>query len=190
MDPAATANFPTPISAMAGLDWPAIPIESGNMMLGLLFQLEQSQWWPPEKLRAQQFRQAGELLRYARENVPYYRERFKDIGWDGEAPLDVDLWQQLPLLQREDIQNNDGRALLSERYPESHGKTRLVHTSGSSGKPLTVTSNTIAAIFWNVFTMRDFIWRRLDFSAKMAAIRFDAKKLTRLHARIFFVAVP
>lgn len=161
---------------MAGLDWPAIPEANGNIMLGLLFQLEQSQWWPPEKLQTQQFRQAGEVLRHARDSVPYYRERFKDFAWDGKAPLDAGLWAQLPLLQREDIQQHGGRALLSEKYPKGHGKTRQVNTSGSSGKPLTVTSNAMAAIFWNVITLRDFLWRRLDFSAKMAAIRFDEQR--------------
>ena len=132
-----------------------------------------------EKLRAQQFRQAGQLLRYARENVPYYREHLKDIEWDGEAPVDAGLWAQLPLLRREDIQQQGGRALLSENYPKNHGTTRQVSTSGSSGKPLTVTSSALESIFWNVFTVRDFLWRRLDFSAKMAAIRFDEKRQMR-----------
>ena len=161
---------------MAGLDWPAIPGANGNIMLGLLFQLEQSQWWPAEKLQAQQFRQAGQLLRYARAQVPFYRERLKGFAWDGRQPLDPSLWAQLPVLRREDIQTHGGRALLSEKYPKSHGKTRQVNTSGSSGKPLTVTSSAMAAIFWNVITLRDFLWRRLDFSAKMAAIRFDEKR--------------
>ena len=161
---------------MAGLAWPAIPDANGNILLGLLFQLEQSQWWTPEKLQAEQFRQAGELLRYARDHVPFYRERLKDFAWDGRQPLDPNLWAQLPVLQREDIQTHGGSTLLSEKYPKGHGKTRKVNTSGSSGKPLTVTSNAMAAIFWNVLTLRDFLWRRLDFSAKMAAIRFDEKR--------------
>ncbi len=164
---------------MAGLDWPAIPERSGNIILALLFQLEQSQWWTPERLRAAQYRQAGELLRHARESVPYYRERLKDIAWQDGAPVDAEIWRRLPVLRREDIQDREGRALLSERYPKSHGDTRKVYTSGSSGKPLTVTSSAVAAIFWNVITLRDFLWRRLDFDAKLAAIRFDEKRQAR-----------
>ncbi len=162
---------------MAGLDWPAITRRNGNIMLALLFQLEQSQWWPPERLRVAQFRQAGQLLRHARATVPHYRERLKDLAWDGKAPPDADLWAQLPLLRRQDIQANEGRALLSECYPKSHGTTRKVHTAGSSGKPLTVVSSNIAAIFWNVISLRDTLWRRLDCSAKIAAIRLDENKL-------------
>ena len=64
---------------MADLAWPAIPAGKGNIILSLLFQLEQSQWWTPEKLRAQRHHQAVELLRHARDSVPFYRGRLKDI---------------------------------------------------------------------------------------------------------------
>lgn len=164
---------------MAGLAWPAIPERSGNIIFALLFQLEQSQWWTPEKLHAQQYRQAAELLRHARDSVPYYRERLEDFAWQGGAPLDAETWRQLPLLRREDIQEGQGRALLSERLPKSHGATQKVSTSGSSGKPVTVMSSAVAAIFWNVITLRDFLWRRVDLSAKVAAIRFDEKRQSR-----------
>ena len=51
--------------------------------------------------------------------------------------------------------------------------------SGSSGKPVTVMSSAVAAIFWNVITLRDFLWRRVDLSAKVVAIRFDEKRQSR-----------
>jgi len=66
---------------MADLAWPVIPAGNGNIILSLLFQLEQSQWWTPEKLRAQRHHQAVELLRHARDSGPFYRERLKDIAW-------------------------------------------------------------------------------------------------------------
>ena len=172
-------EIPPPISAMAGLAWPAIPERSGNIIFALLFQLTQSQWWAPDKLQAQQYRQAAELLRHARDSVPHYRARLKDFAWQGDAPLDAEIWRQLPLLQREDIQRRDGQALLSERYPKSHGATQKVNTSGSSGKPVTVTSSAVTSIFWNVITLRDFLWRRVDLSAKVAAIRFDGNRQSR-----------
>ena len=156
---------------MAGLGWPAIPASNGNIILSLLFQLEQSQWWTPEKLHAQQYRQAAELLRHARDSVPYYRESLNDIGWQSGEPLDDDIWRRVPLLRREDIQDGDGRALISTGYPKAHGATRKVNTSGSSGKPVTVISNAMTSVFWNVITMRDFLWRRVDLI--LAARRFE-----------------
>ena len=155
-DGISAGEIPTPVSAMAGLAWPAIPQSNGNIILSLLFQLQQSQWWTPEKLRAQQYRQAAELLRHAGDSVPYYRERLKDIAWQSGDPLDDEIWRRVPLLRREDIQDGDGRALISTRYPKSHGATQKVNTSGSSGKPVTVLSNSVGSIFWNVITLRDF----------------------------------
>ncbi|MDA0228738.1 MAG: phenylacetate--CoA ligase family protein [Proteobacteria bacterium] len=172
-------EIPTPVSAMAGLAWPAIPESSGNIILSLLFQLEQSQWWTPEKLRAQQYRQAAELLRHARDNVPYYRESLKGIDWQSGDPLDGEIWRRVPLLRREDIQTGDGRALISTRYPKGHGAAQKVSTSGSSGKPVTVLSNAMASMFWNVITLRDFLWRRVDLNAKVAVIRFDENRLAQ-----------
>ncbi len=76
--PAMTVAFdiPVPDSATPGIVWPAISDQSGNILLTLLFQLEQSQWWPPERLCAAQFGQAARLLRHAFETVPFYSERF------------------------------------------------------------------------------------------------------------------
>ena len=66
---------------MAGLAWPAILQSNGSIILSLLFQLQQSQWWALEKQRVQQYRQAVEPLRHAGNSVPYYRKRLKDIAW-------------------------------------------------------------------------------------------------------------
>ena len=54
-----------------------MPAGNGNIILSHLFQLEQSQWWKPEKLHAQQYRQAAELLHHVRDSVPFYRGRLK-----------------------------------------------------------------------------------------------------------------
>ncbi len=61
--------FPTP--SMEGNVWPAVPNRRSAIMLSLLFQLEQSQWWDKERLQAAQFRQAAELLRHARRTTPF-----------------------------------------------------------------------------------------------------------------------
>ena len=59
------SDLPIPASSMAGNLWPVVPGQRAAMMLALLFQLEQSQWWAPERLQAAQFRQAAEVLRRA-----------------------------------------------------------------------------------------------------------------------------
>ena len=145
---------------------------NSNVLLALLFQLEQSQWWPPERLRAAQFRQADLLLRHAFESVPYYTNRLAEAGYNPDAPLDEERWRDLPLLKREDIQQA-GPKLRTRALPKGHGKTHKISTSGSTGKPVELVGTGLTSIFWNLFTVRDFFWRRCDLSAKLAAIRYD-----------------
>ncbi len=158
---------------MPGILWPAISDQQGNILLSLLFQLEQSQWWPAERLRAAQFRQAHSLLRHAFESVPYYKKRLGEAGYDPEAALDEDRWHKLPLLKREDIQQA-GKELWTRALPKSHGKTKKVTTSGSTGKPVELLATGLTSLFWNLFTVRDFFWRRCDLQGTLAAIRHVA----------------
>ena len=166
------SEIPIPKSAIKGIAWPAIPDQAGNILLSLLFQLEQSQWWPPERLRAAQFSQANSLLGHAFASVPYYTKRLTEAGYSPDTPLNEESWLNLPLLKREDIQQA-GKELQSRALPKGHGKTHKISTSGSTGKPVELVGTGLTSIFWNLFTVRDFFWRRCDLSGKLAAIRYD-----------------
>ncbi len=168
------SDLPTPSPSMEGNVWPVIPGRRASTLLAFLFQLEQTQWWEPERLRQAQFLQAAELLRHARRTVPYYGKRFERIGWRYGRPLTEDIWSGLPLLGREDIQDA-GERLHSRALPKSHGKSGYVSTSGSTGKPVKVVTTDMTNAMWHAFTFRDYIWRRFDFGGKLVAIRHDAK---------------
>ena len=165
-------DIPIPESSVQGIVWPAISDQSGSILLTLLFQLEQSQWWPPERLRAAQFGQASILLRHAFECVPFYGKRLGAADYSPDTPLDEESWLKLPLLKRENIQLA-GKELWSRALPKSHGKTKKIVTSGSTGKPVELLASGLTSTFWNLFTVRDFFWRRCDLSGKLAAIRYD-----------------
>ncbi len=146
--PAMTVAFdiPVPDPATPGIVWPAISDQSGNILLTLLFQLEQSQWWPPERLCAAQFGQAARLLRHAFETVPFYSERLGQAGYDPDAAIDEESWLDLPLLARADIQLAD-KDLWSRALPKSHGKASKLVTSGSTGTPVEWLSTGLTSIF-------------------------------------------
>ena len=160
----------TPRSAVAGLRWPGLPGGRGASLLALQYQLEQSQWWPPEALRAHQFEQLRALLDHALRNVPFYRQRLAEAGVAPKAPLTPEVWARIPLLTREDIQQG-GDALLGERLPKSHGRTSVTTTSGSTGKPVTVTKPALVQLFWNAITLRGHFWHRRDLTKTLAVIR-------------------
>jgi len=66
--------------------------------------------------------------------------------------------------------------LHSRALPKSHGKIGTISTSGSTGKPVKVLTTELTAIMWNVLTLRDYLWRRCDFAAKLVALRYDPNK--------------
>ena len=52
----------------------------GSDLLKNIRTFEDSQWLPQERLRAMQWERLSQLLEHAYENVPYYQEKFKEIG--------------------------------------------------------------------------------------------------------------
>jgi len=92
--------------------------------------MEQSQWWTAEQLHELQLKRLQELLSYANQYVPYYRDLFKTLGFDYQTKSLNDL-HKLPFLSKRVIRENleDFKAV---------GATDLArfNTGGSSGEPL------------------------------------------------------
>lgn len=160
-----------PKSSVTGISWPAIPSAQGAALLALQFQLGRSQWWRPEDILQQQFRQLEPLLAHAAATVPFYRERFKAAGYDpvgdGVTP---ETWLKLPCLKRDDIQSA-GRSLMSGQVPAGHGRLFEHFTSGSTGKPLHAYGTELTHFFWMALTLRDHLWHKRDMGGKLASIR-------------------
>jgi phenylacetate-CoA ligase len=133
-----------------------------------LFQLEQSQWWSPEKLRRAQFVQALKLLQHARKTVPFYRDSLAFL--EGVSELTEDLWQRIPILTRQDVQHS-GKQLQSTSIPPSHGNISDIRTSGSTGLPIRVWRTDTALLYINAFSLREYFWIGQDHRLKLAAIR-------------------
>ena len=167
-----------PHSSVPGLAWPGLPGTAGVTMLALQYQLEQSQWWPPDVVREQQFRQLQALLSHACGTVPFYGDRLGEAGFAADRPLTADIWAQIPVLGRAELQAA-GSALFSTRLPTSHGKIYTLSSSGSTGAPVTVRGTAVAQAFWRAFTLRDHLWHRRDITKKLAVIRaFSEGKAT------------
>lgn len=161
------------VSAVPGIDWPALPGAQGAALLAILFQLDQSQWWPEERLRHAQRRQLAALLAHARDQVPFYRNRLpRDWPDPADAPAWEAAWQALPILRREEIQAADAsEAMLADALPPGHGEYREVFTSGSTGMPIRAVRSQLWELVWSAFTMRDHLWHRRDLAGTLAVIR-------------------
>jgi phenylacetate-CoA ligase len=100
--------------------------------LSHLAYLEASQWALPEERSKREVRELRQLLSYAEEHVPYYRELFRIHRFDPRALSSRADLEELPLLSRQ---------IVRERYsdlidPAHRGKNLKKGTSGSTGTPL------------------------------------------------------
>lgn len=139
-------------------------------VLSLLQQLEDSQWWPAERLREQQRRQRDRLLAHCHAQVRYYREQLDALGYRPGQPITDEQWQRLPTLGRRTVQRDPG-LLRSQRYPQSHGRTLVRSTSGSSGTPIKVLATELTNSFWDALAARSLIWAEMDPAGTLAAVR-------------------
>jgi len=151
---------------------PAYFYPASAKLLAFLYYLDQTQWWPADKLLTHQFTQLDKLLRHASAAVPYYRERFDALGIYPDKESIEDYWQSIPILTRSRIQESCDMLNTSE-YPESHGEIKRLATSGSTGRPITVRTTGVSRQFFSAFTLRDYIWHHKDLSGKYATIRGD-----------------
>ncbi len=161
-----------PRSIVPGIVWPAVPDVGTATVLALLWQLEQSQWWPVDQLRQHQQTQLAGVLHHAATTTPHYQASFAAAGC---APprdrVDPDQWQRVPILSRAEI-IDAGPALLSRQYPAAHGQVDEIATSRTSGAPVRVRTTGVVNLFWKALTLRDHGWHRRDLTARLASIRY------------------
>ena len=60
-------------------------------------QLEQTQWWSPDRLAQLQLQRLRSLLQHAQQHVPYYRELFARTGFEPAAVTSLADLQRLGL---------------------------------------------------------------------------------------------
>ena len=167
MDVGRTTDPPIPRSGAEGIVWPALPEPGDAIVLALLHQLQQSEWWSPEELRRHQFAQAERLIAHAFDTVPFHRERLKDVVRVPSGGLTEDVWRSIPILTRLEVQENSA-ALTSRGIPETHGLVKDDRTSGSTGRPVSYKTTGMMAAFQDALNLRRMIWHKRDFSAKAA----------------------
>jgi phenylacetate-CoA ligase len=165
------------ISSVTGIQWPALPAPVGAARLAVLFEIEQSQWWPEAKLRQYQYSQLRPLLKHCNEQVPYYKGMFKNLL--SSNVMTDEQWLNIPLLTRNIVQAN-GDMLRANTMPPGHGALTKQFTSGSTGKPVEVLGTDITSFFWNVFCLRDSLWHQHDLNANMVVVRRTQDKLAVL----------
>lgn len=96
-------------------------------------ELKQSQWLSLEQIKELQALKLRKLVAHAYRHVPFYRQKFDEIGLKPSDIKGLDDLHKLPLLSKNDVRENIYFDLLSD----NHRKDRIlrVQTSGSTGEP-------------------------------------------------------
>jgi phenylacetate-CoA ligase len=134
-------------------------IRLGEEFESHLSHLLESESWSRETIQAYQDEKVRDLIRYAYEYVPFYRDRMQQRKLKPEDFRGVSDLPKLPLLTKEDVRSNR-KKLLSTASPSS--PLQLRHTSGTTGKSLELyVSRSAIAMQWAIW------WRhRMRFGIK------------------------
>ncbi len=135
--------------------------------LEYLRDLEQTQFDPPEVIRARQLAALKTTLKHAYETVPFYWAAWQKAG---VHPSDVQTLADLeafPILTKNDIRRHE-HALISNAYDAS--KLRLKRTSGSTGVPLNIRIDESAVQWKTACTMRSDQWSGYRLGQRVAKV--------------------
>ncbi|MBX3183935.1 MAG: phenylacetate--CoA ligase family protein [Polyangiaceae bacterium] len=144
----------------------------GKMAQGLLRRTERL---APEALGALQLMRASELVQHAVAKVPYYREHFPQ---DLPQRFDMATWRALPLLTREAVRE-ERAALQSSAPPLGHLGQGEAHSSGSTGRHVTVSQDRAALGVNSALSERGHAWHGRDTRLRCAVIRAEIDGMRR-----------
>jgi phenylacetate-CoA ligase len=150
--------------------WPALPTSAGAQMLAMQWQLEQSQWWPRERLIEHQFRQIRKLVAHAVAQVPYYKSALDVAGVENPSALTEASFRRWPILKKSQVRAHEA-LLCAAGYPKAHGATLEGETTGSTGMPVRVRRTEIDALFGRALVVREHLMHGRDFRRKFGTIR-------------------
>ena len=146
----------------------------------VLKELEQTQWWSPERLRELQLSKLHHVLAAAR-GTDHYREAWAGIGGGSDVLRSLDGLSRFPVLEKETLRRGANR-LLNRAY---RGPVNVTVTTGSSGVPLTVKRSRLAGAYGRASQIRGRRWFGIEFGD--AEVRFGGQSIERrdrLHKRV------
>ncbi|MCC6216381.1 MAG: phenylacetate--CoA ligase family protein [Polyangiaceae bacterium] len=128
--------------------------------------LQQTERLEPSLMQAQQLARARELWDHSRRTAPYYA----GLPAPRERAVTLEEWRALPILGRREVLDERER-LRSSAPPPGHGPAREARSSGSTGRPVSVTVDRVAAALSHALALRSHFWHRRDLTLKGAGIR-------------------
>jgi phenylacetate-CoA ligase len=133
--------------------------------------LMESQYWPPEQMLAFQRSQLAQLLKHARQNVPFYKTRLDPV-FTKNGDIDWNRWHELPIVKRHHLVDQR-ESMLATKLPPGHGAVWEEFSSGSSGTPVTTRHNILEGWVSAAVMHRTQCWHGMDWSRNTVSWRGD-----------------
>jgi phenylacetate-coenzyme A ligase PaaK-like adenylate-forming protein len=131
--------------------------------------LAKTEWASEPQLVRYQSGLISNLVRHARDNVPFYRHRLAHLFTSDGHP-DLSRWEEVPIVTRAEAAVH-ATAMRSLQLAPIHGGVSEVQTSGSTGTPLSIASNELTSVAANAALTRMARWWGVNTSRPLARIR-------------------
>lgn len=112
---------------------PVLEFSRGTNAMKCLKELEESQWWPRDRILELQNQRLSQLIKHAYENVPYYRRIFEERDIKPADIACIEDLTKLPVLTKQLIRANFDD-MVTRDFPQRELITS--YTGGSTGEPL------------------------------------------------------
>lgn len=136
--------------------------------------LEDSQWWPRDRLREMQRAELMRLVHHARTTSPFYSTRL-DCLFRPNGSIDLDRWAEVPIMTRAEL-SYEQASIQSRRPVQAHGPFGWVKTSGSTGDPVEFLTTKILNDVSVASVWRGQKWAKLDWSGSTIHMGFETPK--------------
>jgi len=121
----------------------------------LLSLLEESQWWPKEKLSAFRNEKLAALIRHCYQNVPYYRQVMDERKLTPADITQIADLPKLPLLTKQIVRQNNERLWASNIPASQTGEAR---TGGTTGEPMCIRRRPVDVAWQRQCCVRGLSW--------------------------------
>jgi len=103
-------------------------------------ELRKLEWLSKEELERRQIKKLREIVAHAYDNVPFYRKRFKEVGFTPNDLRRKEDLSKIPVVTKDEIRRNFSQITATNI---DRNRWKIDSTSGSSGEPLVFYRDTI-----------------------------------------------
>lgn len=126
----------------------------GRPSFRILHELNQSQWWPEEKIRELQLARLKRLVASAYENCPFWKMTMERHGIDPKGIQSLEHLKLFPLLDKDQIRRHREDMV----WRDEGRRVQLVRTSGSTNEALEFYTSSTREAHINAARMRGHEW--------------------------------